>query len=723
MATSLKANEHLEVQKLCAEFERGDDGSKQVYIRDQLDEIFKPYMLPWRLLPKQVGIHPLNRDEAAMTPAGVWLRGGRILASGFSFKAIGKLWAFEDHPVTRHIQKHTLKVTSGDPLFATMNEDVKVGPANWTHSNHFVCMVVDQTLCTHRDIPIVDGRIDKAAIFKDPKNCRMVEFAEQGQTFHVFPYWVEEMYPLLPKVFQSACNQEQQVQEGEGWQQLLKKISGRAAEIIVAGKQPNNNEICKAVLRSQPPHAIDVPDMVDYNSKWGGGKSEVFVKDVLRFCRTTNVDPSVHVPGRIFKALASMDFGAETLPSFAVNAVLKRVASSERVVDGVACSYKPSDISSIVGNKDKRALFLEADKIMRRCAKILDENGSTEAERSIHESWLQLTLVDHVMSKPSKGGETFTDLAAISKIFLSKVFVNLDTLADIDDSPPSYSGASIVEYSADGHAIDVPKMALHNKGFSEGCTYVKAKQTAVWKLISIAGDGTSKLQAYSPLGKLTEETIEITGVELAHEYKAFDKSFKLLNEYPSNEGKYNKLLIGEVFEGRVKDCLLTLASTVPNQTVVVRLSPARGVFANGDITDLCLAPTTRSVSFCGDKKKHSSLPKCIVIDPKGTATEFALISPPLDKDFCSAFFVVQPTHDEQKVNVKRVEKKVNFIVPTTGKLGITGYTYTAKIPCYVNVGTIKNGSELFFFREKEVAKPHEYKALGVVLSAKKQKLQ
>jgi hypothetical protein len=343
------------------------------------------------------------------------------------------------------------------------------------------------------------------------------------------------------------------------------------------------------------------------------------------------------------------------LPSLAVNAVLKRVASSERVIDGVASSYKPSDITSIVAKQDKKALFLEADKIMRNCANVFDDNGSTEQERTINESWLQLTLVDHVMSKPNKDGETFKDLEAISKQFLSKVFVTLEA-APIDASPPSSSGANIVEYSEDGHAIDVPKMVLSNKGYKEGSTYTKAKQSAVWKLISIAGDGTSKLQAYSSLGKPTEETIEITGAELAQEYKAFDKSFKLLNEYPSNEGKYNKLLIGEVLEGRVKDCLLTLASTVPDQNVVVRLSPGRGVFANRDINDLCLTPTTRSVSFCGHDKKHSSSPKCIVLDPAGKSTEFALNPPPVDKDFCSAFFVVQPTHDKQKVNVKRVEK-------------------------------------------------------------------
>jgi hypothetical protein len=32
--------------------------------------------------------------------------------------------------------------------------------------------------------------------------------------FKVFPYWVEEQYPDVATIFQAACNQEQQVQEG-----------------------------------------------------------------------------------------------------------------------------------------------------------------------------------------------------------------------------------------------------------------------------------------------------------------------------------------------------------------------------------------------------------------------------------------------------------------------------------------------------------------------------
>ena len=134
--------------------------------------------------------------------------------------------------------------------------------------------------------------------------------------------------------------------------------------MMSAGKSVKNVDIMKAVLRSMPPHAIDVPDIVDFNQKWGGGVSEFFVNDVLRFCQLMNVNPTVHVSGKTFRALANLDFGAGTVPSRAVNAILKRMAVSEKVIDSIACVYRPTDISAICTNKQKTAMFSEADKIM-----------------------------------------------------------------------------------------------------------------------------------------------------------------------------------------------------------------------------------------------------------------------------------------------------------------------------------------------------------------------
>ena len=100
--------------KLGIDFRKGTDESKQVFIRDEAASILAKFMLRMRLHSSNVGIHPANRDTETIAPRAVWIRGAKIVASGFSFAAMGKLYAFEDHPVKRHIAKHTVSITKSD---------------------------------------------------------------------------------------------------------------------------------------------------------------------------------------------------------------------------------------------------------------------------------------------------------------------------------------------------------------------------------------------------------------------------------------------------------------------------------------------------------------------------------------------------------------------------------------------------------------------------------
>ena len=194
--TQLSQADHQMVLQLGLDYQRGDHESKQVFIRDQLVTIFEPHLLNWRLLPQQVGIMPGNRNSDVMTPTGVWLRGKRILASGFSEAAAGILYAFEDHPVNQHIAKHTIAATSTDEFGTYTLHTVKVGPGGWTHSNQFCYMVKSGAKCSDADIPCIDGRINTDAILKDPKNVGLSKYNAEGMIYRVFPYWVEEAYPI-----------------------------------------------------------------------------------------------------------------------------------------------------------------------------------------------------------------------------------------------------------------------------------------------------------------------------------------------------------------------------------------------------------------------------------------------------------------------------------------------------------------------------------------------
>ena len=107
MTTMLSHENHVLVQKYCLDYEKGNEDSKNVFIRDKLDEIFQPHYLHWRLTCDEIGVSPANRDNDLMSASGCWRRGAKVLDSGFSEAAIGTVHCFEDHPSKLHISKHT----------------------------------------------------------------------------------------------------------------------------------------------------------------------------------------------------------------------------------------------------------------------------------------------------------------------------------------------------------------------------------------------------------------------------------------------------------------------------------------------------------------------------------------------------------------------------------------------------------------------------------------
>ena len=223
--TSLPVDQHRQVQALIQDFERGDENTKIVAIRDDLAMFFKDDVLKWRLLADEIGIHPCNRETLALTANGCQFRGKKVMASGFSFAAIGNLWASEENPKTNHIGKHTTSILMSNEEFAPPTGMVKAGPLNWTHTNQFCRMVDHRRPCSLPGLPVDrDNRLDKSAIQSDPKQAKLFKYLSEGMVVNVLPYWVEEQYPAVVKIFSVAANQEQQLQEGRCLKQQLQHI-------------------------------------------------------------------------------------------------------------------------------------------------------------------------------------------------------------------------------------------------------------------------------------------------------------------------------------------------------------------------------------------------------------------------------------------------------------------------------------------------------------------
>ena len=455
--------------------------------------------------------------------------------------------------------------------------------------------------------------------------------------------------------------------------------------------------------------------MVAYNAKWGGGASAVWINDIKHYCSLMNVPAYVHVPGRVFAALAKLDFDTE-MPARAVTAILKRVAVSSRIVDGVASDVKVNDISAIGSKKDKIALFLEANMIMENCANILKEKKIIDPQKTLDEGWLQINLIDCVMGKANSEGMTWPNLEAVTQEFIKRLFS--DDVEDLQVAAAStvVPSSNVVQYTEQGEAVDVPKMVLLGKGFKVGSKYTRkmvedTNNTAapsdhtIYKLLDIEGDGTCTLQAYSDFGELVGELEKVGGANLAARYKPFEKDFKFLEDYTGTEIKYNEAYQNDVCMHRVKDCLLTLALEMNDFDLTTRISPSKGVFCKGDIsTDaMLLCPYGNVVKYDPTVKKVK-IPdqrNCLKLEsPSGDTSVFILSGMATDSKTQNAYWAIQGSHDKAKCNMKFVDREVRFIIPSTGKLQIAGRTFILKVPCLQNLKPIKKGSELIFFKEK-----------------------
>ena len=150
-----------------------------------------------------------------------------------------------------------------------------------------------------------------------------------------------------------------------------------------SGKRVVNDDLARAVLRSCPPHAGDVPFMVDYYQKYGGGNTQQYVKNLCNFVEVMNISPTTRISGRHFEALGKLTYGL-TMPSSAVTVVLKRLAYSKKVVDDIASDIIVQDIKKF--DTKCKVQFVDADRIIKKIEHLLRD--TEHRRRTTSCSWL-----------------------------------------------------------------------------------------------------------------------------------------------------------------------------------------------------------------------------------------------------------------------------------------------------------------------------------------------
>jgi hypothetical protein len=319
------------------------------------------------------------------------------------------------------------------------------------------------------------------------------------------------------------------------------------------------------------------------------------------------------------------------------------------------------------------------------------------------------------MSGKARVDECLTKMEEIVKEWLHNLFGD-----DDEGSGPSTTSAgsadatssNIVQYDDQGRAVDVAKMIIESKGVKIGSLFMKKgvecdDRPTLCKLVEIHGDGICVLHEMDDFG--SEKTnaaskVNVVGKEFLAEWKLCEKKFKFLADHKGTEVKHHLELGQEFFATRIRESMLLLAHDMDDYEVVHRVQPRRGLFSKKDyeVGKLLLSPFGSVVKWDPTTSKGKPSERTLInIDMPDSSTSMYILHPQLsDDDTQNNFGAVQSATIEDLSNMKIVHREVRFLMPTTGKLRISGHEHVVKIPCFQNYKAIKANDELTYYVPK-----------------------
>lgn len=503
--------------------------------------------------------------------------------------------------------------------------------------------------------------------------------------------------------------------QGEGWPQLLLKISKAASEMSRAsGGHVDYEAVKRAVVRTQPPRAEDVPDMTEFVRKWGGGDSGFFVKELNDFCKVFDVPLERNISSSVFKTLAVMDFGIHGMPAHAVNAVIKAIAAcpKSKTYDGYARWLTSSEINSL-SRPTHIAAFTKANDIMIKARRLANENGSMSDHKKQKEiSQLDIECINFILKK----SDNYSSLEEICSSF-AKTVVGIDT---VDDAPPTKqeSAPNFVQYNEAGESVGVGRMTVLNNGFDINDIVVKKKgaKNEQFLIKNIFMDGDSLLVPVAADGTVPAKGgIQVPPGELLMMHKNLKSNkVELLEGYPQNEAKNSDEYRANSLKAQVAVALETLTRATPLQPVRVQSKPTRSVFSTRtvEVGDLLLVPSSFQIG-CGEKVSARGIACSIGEEDMKLAIEPAVVN----VKFAPAFWLVRSSSDKKEVNMELQPKKVMFVPPSIDKKPSVKEAVEIQIPCMVNTKQLQNDTELVMYKKPD--KSAQSKRLSLAVEPRK----
>ena len=308
--------------------------------------------------PSQIVPHPINRDGYGISSVEVHSLGKDISKVGWSWHACSHAVAIEDRPDGSYA-KLGANICRGNDCLASLDESViRYASLSCSHTTHWLACVA---LGMESDDPTLscEGRYSSSNIIA--AHPEIEEALTKGLRWLVLKHWVADDYPTLCSAIQKAKNSINAIQRRESEIQLLLRIQ---SEIDEAGKLHSGESDPTSAIqwksleshlkRRQISATDDIPVLLEFVKRWGGGVGGNFIADLHRL-HAAYVPAGRIIQNQTFEALCKLQdkLTIDHWCPFFVVALIKTQGYCDRskVVHNVCRLITATDIANLSSSR------------------------------------------------------------------------------------------------------------------------------------------------------------------------------------------------------------------------------------------------------------------------------------------------------------------------------------------------------------------------------------
>ena len=224
------------------------------------------------------------------------------------------------------------------------------------------------------------------------------------------------------------------------------------------------------MLVSQPPRALDVPDMVSFVFKWGGLPDGKFIKRLNREF-IARVPSDRVISGSVFKTISQFQIPITIVEDYPIDfiyaAIITHAVAEEAVADGVFARYITMSESTAMGSEKKRKSVLDYNRFLKRADALIESSNKPPREKLDLAIDIKIATIRHYLERKLTKDD-YPEINDIMKQLVRDLHGVLDERRGADDRADKKH--NVLLFDSSGKPMDVAAMSLENLGIKVGVT-------------------------------------------------------------------------------------------------------------------------------------------------------------------------------------------------------------------------------------------------------------